>query len=126
LEFAVTADDHSQSRILGWHWFIDLSGCETLPTRADELEKIMLEAADVSGATVVQKCFHEFSPHGLTGVLVIAESHIAIHTWPEFQSVCIDIFSCTQKLNVEKAVEHLKARLSAAKTDVRMQTRHTL
>jgi S-adenosylmethionine decarboxylase len=88
------------------------------------MESLMLEVAKIAGATVVQKCFHEFSPHGLTGVLVIAESHFAVHTWPEFRSVCVDVFSCTQKLNIEPAIDYLKQKLTASKANIRMQTRH--
>jgi S-adenosylmethionine decarboxylase len=110
-------------RILGWHWFIDLAGCNTIPSRAEELEAIMVASAERAGATIVEKCFHEFSPHGLTGVLVIAESHFAVHTWPEYRAVCVDIFSCTQAIHIDGAVEVLRTGLGATTANVRCETR---
>jgi S-adenosylmethionine decarboxylase len=109
--------------ILGWHWFLDFRQCQSIPTQAIELESIMLEAARLARATVVQQCFHEFSPHGLTGVLVIAESHFAVHTWPEHQAVCVDIFSCTKLLDIEAAKRYLQKAFTCPRVHVRVEER---
>ena len=58
------------------------------------IRRQMLAAADLIGATVVGEVFHRFSPSGVSGVVVIAESHLSIHTWPESSYVAIDIFTC--------------------------------
>ena len=93
--------------------------CGALPQRPEELERILVEAATIANATVVQTCFHQFSPHGLSGVVVIAESHLAAHTWPEHHAVCIDLFSCSEKMNSQAAIDYLGQQFQAK--DVRSQ-----
>lgn len=93
--------------VLGRHWFLDLSSCSELPHTPEELERIVCESVLLSGATIVQKCFHAFSPFGLTGVVIIAESHVAIHTWPEYNAICIDYFSCSDRLDVQRTLDAL-------------------
>jgi S-adenosylmethionine decarboxylase len=66
------------------------------------------EAVTACGATLLGLEVHKFKPHGVTGVAVIAESHISIHTWPEFDYAAIDIFTCGNKVNPEKAIKALK------------------
>jgi S-adenosylmethionine decarboxylase len=104
---------------LGWHWLVDLSDCGLMPNTLHEIEEILTVAAKISGATIVQKCFHAFSPHGLSGVIVIAESHIAIHTWPEHRAIAVDFFSCSQKLDVEAAINHIREAFGAIGCDIR-------
>lgn len=97
-----------KDRVLGWHWLIDFSDCAHMPTSAEQLEQLLEIAATQSGSKVVGKCIHQFSPHGLTGVVVIAESHLAIHTWPEYRSICIDLFSCSHHIRSDIAIEILR------------------
>lgn len=107
--------------VLGRHWFLDFSGCSQLPTTPEELEAIVCKSVLLSGATIVQKCFHAFAPIGLTGVVIIAESHVAIHTWPEHNALCIDFFSCSDRLDVQKTLDALTAEFkpTSAKQSVR-------
>ena len=77
------------------------------------IEKIMKAAAEICGATVVQSVFHLFNPHGISGVVLIAESHLAIHTWPEFSYAAVDVFTCGNTVNPWQAVDYLKAQLRA-------------
>jgi S-adenosylmethionine decarboxylase proenzyme len=65
----------------------------------EAIEQIMLDAAYASGATVVSHNFHKFSPHGVSGVIVIAESHVTIHTWPEYGYAAVDIFTCGETID---------------------------
>lgn len=58
------------------------------------LEQSMCQAAKEVGATVVGQAFHQFSPQGVTGTILIEESHLSIHTWPEYQYAAVDIFTC--------------------------------
>ena len=65
----------------------------------------MLRAAEETGATVIGKIFHQFSPQGVTGVVAIAESHLCIHTWPEFGYAAVDIFTCGENFNPTDAAD---------------------
>ena len=79
----------------GIHYLVDLQGCKEELLRDKELLTTAMEtAANNAGATIVETLIHQFSPHGLSGVVVIAESHLAIHTWPEQNYAAIDIFTC--------------------------------
>jgi len=68
-------------------------------------------AAEAAGATVVEAHFHEFKPIGVSGFVVITESHLAIHTWPEHHYAAVDIFTCGQVLQPERAAQELVKRL---------------
>lgn len=63
------------------------------------IRDIMLEGVRRSGATIVSDTFHTFSPHGVSGAVVIAESHVAIHTWPEHGYAAVDIFTCGETID---------------------------
>lgn len=115
-----------QPEVLGWHWLVDFFQCTKLPTDPLVLETIMVTAAKMAGATVVQTCFHKFSPHGLSGVVVIAESHLAVHTWPEHNAMCLDLFSCSDKINAQIAIDFIAAEIQAGKVDRRTVTRGEL
>ena len=92
---------------LGSHFLLEVAGCpyEKLNNK-DFVEKVLLEAAREADATVVTSAFHTFSPFGVSGIVVISESHIAIHTWPECGYAAIDVFTCGGQALPDKAVEH--------------------
>jgi S-adenosylmethionine decarboxylase proenzyme len=71
------------------------------------VEEIMVAAAKIAKATIVGSHFHQFSPFGISGVVVIAESHVAIHTWPEHGYAAVDIFTCGETLSPEIAAQYL-------------------
>jgi S-adenosylmethionine decarboxylase len=73
----------------------------------------MLEAAIKSGATIVTETFHHFSPHGVSGAVIIAESHLAIHTWPEFGYAAVDLFTCGDSVSAEIGFNHLREALKS-------------
>ena len=80
---------------LGRHILLELRSCN--PATLDDLPSIeaaMLRAAEEAGATVIGRIFHQFSPQGVTGVVAIAESHLSVHTWPEYGYAAVDIFTC--------------------------------
>ena len=81
----------------------------------DRIENNMVDAAIECGATVVQKCFHMFSPFGVSGVVIIAESHLSIHTWPELGYAAVDLFTCGTKCDPKVAYEFLKNKLNSKK-----------
>jgi S-adenosylmethionine decarboxylase proenzyme len=78
------------------------------------VKRSMRAAAIESGATVVQEAFHLFNPHGVSGVVVIAESHLAIHTWPEYGYAAVDLFTCGDDVSPDVAFEYLKEKLEAS------------
>jgi S-adenosylmethionine decarboxylase proenzyme len=88
--------------------------CDCLDSES-AIRSLMLEAASKSGATIVGNIFHHFSPHGVTGVVVIAESHLAIHTWPEFRYASVDLFTCGTHLNPWIGFEYIKEKLQSMK-----------
>ena len=69
------------------------------------IRSALLEAAEKTGATIVGQSFHQFSPQGVTGVVSIAESHLCIHTWPEFGYAAVDIFTCGEGFRPREAAE---------------------
>ncbi|MFM7205029.1 MAG: adenosylmethionine decarboxylase [Myxococcota bacterium] len=104
---------------LGLHVLIELYGCDA--QIIDQLERVteaMLEAARRSGATIISHHLHRFSPQGISGVVIIAESHLAIHTWPEHGYVAADIFTCGERLEAQEAVDVLKTQFRAARVEV--------
>ncbi|HXG55829.1 MAG TPA: S-adenosylmethionine decarboxylase, partial [Vicinamibacterales bacterium] len=77
----------------------DLSGCAAMPSLgAESVRATFVAALETAGATVVDAVSHNFPGAGLTCVLILAESHAILHTWPETGTVNIDIFSCSTRL----------------------------
>ena len=99
---------------LGRHLLMELEDCneETL-NDLETLKTAMVTAANEAGATVMGESFHRFAPHGISGVVVIAESHLCIHTWPEYGYAAADIFTCGTSVQPEKAAELLVDKLGA-------------
>ncbi len=80
---------------LGRHILVEFTGCNSdIMNDVFQIEQSMIQAAKEAGATVIQSTFHHFSPYGVSGVVVIQESHLAIHTWPEYQYAAVDLFTC--------------------------------
>ena len=80
---------------LGRHILLELYDCHAdLLKFPPDSERILLAAAQAMGATVIGSHFHAFPEHGVSGVVVIAESHLTVHTWPEYGYAAVDVFSC--------------------------------
>lgn len=102
---------------LAWHSLFDYHDCDPQGL-ADVagLRRTLLAAIEEAGGTYVTDVFHEFSPHGLSAIVVIAESHVALHTWPEHRFAALDVFSCTQRLDQQRIATRLgEALLSEAR-----------
>ena len=78
-----------------------------------EIEKILYAAARKANNTPLKAVVHKFSPHGVTGVILLSESHIAIHSWPEYKYVAVDIFTCGRKTQPKKALEYIRRKFKA-------------
>jgi len=99
---------------LGRHLLLELKICnEEVLDDLDFLKDCLNEAAIQSGATVVGESFYHFSPCGVSGVVNIAESHISIHTWPEYRYAAVDVFTCGDDVAPEKAARLITERLGA-------------
>jgi len=84
----------------------------------ETVKDALVEAARRVQATIVDVVFHEFNPFGISGVVVIAESHLAIHTWPEYRYAAVDIFSCGDALKPEAAAAYLVEQFAAERASV--------
>jgi S-adenosylmethionine decarboxylase len=104
---------------LGRHLLLELFDCDAEAINSlDTVKATMVEAAKRAQATIVDVVFHEFNPFGISGVVVIAESHLAIHTWPEYRYAAVDVFSCGDVLQPQVAADYLVEQLGAARASV--------
>ncbi len=111
---------------LGQHLLVDFSGCRSISKKADELEEVMLATARKIKATIVTSSFHEFNPQGLSGVVVIAESHLAVHTWPEHGVVCVDLFTCSNDMDAVAGLALLFETFDASTMQIQSVSRGRL
>jgi S-adenosylmethionine decarboxylase len=104
---------------LGRHLLLELFDCDLdAINNLEAVKAAMIEAAKRAQATIVDVVFHEFNPFGVSGVVVIAESHLAIHTWPEYRYAAVDIFSCGDVLQPDVAASYLVEQFGAGRTSV--------
>ncbi|PHS36629.1 MAG: S-adenosylmethionine decarboxylase proenzyme [Alkaliphilus sp.] len=103
---------------LGRHILAEFYNCdENILNDHKLIEEYMVEAANEANATVVTSNFHMFNPWGVSGVVVIQESHLTIHTWPEYGYAAIDLFTCGDEVNPWLAFDYLKTKLKAEITE---------
>lgn len=86
--------------------FVDC--CLNSLARVEDLAPKFVQAVKLSGATYLSEQFEQFQPHGVTGVVVVAESHFSIHTWPEHGLAVIDVLTCSERVDIEKFVSGLE------------------
>ncbi|MFC2048308.1 adenosylmethionine decarboxylase [Chloroflexota bacterium] len=99
---------------LGKHLLIELKDCNReVLNDLSFLKDVLPAAAKEAGATVLGESFHQFSPQGVSGVVIIAESHLFIHTWPECGYAAVDIFTCGDSVQPGKAAQILISKLEA-------------
>ncbi len=97
------------SNVLGHHFLIEMYECDAqLLNEVAAIEAQMLNVAEYCQMTIIQHYFHRFTPHGISGFIVIAESHLAIHTWPEYQYAAVDLFTCGRTDLLEDCLEKLR------------------
>ncbi len=104
---------------LGTQLLLELKECDReILDDLSYIQEALVSAAEEVGATVVGQSFHKFAPLGVTGILAIAESHICIHTWPEYGFAAVDIFTCGQGFEPHPAAELLIQRLRCKEPSV--------
>jgi S-adenosylmethionine decarboxylase len=91
-------------------------------TRAADLRRACIAAVEEVGLTIVGDRFHQFEPQGVTGAVILAESHLAIHTWPEMGSVTIDVYVCNYTTDntakAERLFQLLERKLHPSRTHI--------
>lgn len=99
---------------LGRHLLVEYYSCDN-KTLADvgRIEDLLVGAAKAAKAHIVDVVFHTFNPHGVSGVVVIEESHLAIHTWPEYRFATVDIYTCGASIDPWNAYKFLLKGLKA-------------
>lgn len=101
-------------KALGRHLIVEMFDCDSTILNDEEMvARYMLQAAEVSGAITVGKVFHRFAPYGVSGAVVIAESHLSIHTWPEYGYAALDLFTCSDSVEPWKGLNLLREKLKA-------------
>jgi S-adenosylmethionine decarboxylase len=107
-------------KALGRHILVEYYYCDPdVLDNVQEIERLMKEAAVRSGSTIVESIFRKFDPHGISGVVMIAESHLAIHSWPEHRYAAVDIFTCGENVDSLAAYEFLKDAFGAQDAEIR-------
>lgn len=100
---------------LGRHILAEIYGCNSsILDNSEMIEKIMVESALKAGAEVREVAFHKFCPQGVSGVVIISESHLTIHTWPELGYAAVDIFTCGDRINPWDACNYVSDSLQAS------------
>lgn len=108
-------------KALGRHILVEFLNCKAdVLNDVAAIENAMVEAAQIAGATVINSTFHHFSPYGVSGVVVIQESHLAIHTWPEYRYAAVDLFTCGDTVDPWVSFEHLKQAFEASYSALEM------
>jgi S-adenosylmethionine decarboxylase len=109
---------------LGHHYIVEGSGCNPeVISRVEQVEQIMVRAAELADVQVWAISFHRFSPDGVSGVVVISESHLSVHTWPELGYVALDIYTCGERAKPEEAVQHALKAFGASNMHITEVTR---
>ena len=121
---SVRANEPDRHAMFGSQVVLDLYDCET--DHLDDLawvKRTLVNAANAAGATIIETVFHKFSPWGISGVVVIAESHLAIHIWPENRYAAIDVFTCGENVQMDVATAFLTREFRSKRTVQRRFTR---
>ncbi|MDX1907017.1 MAG: adenosylmethionine decarboxylase [Bacteroidia bacterium] len=117
----------SEAGPLGIHILAELYGVSPLLLDDEDwISRHMQAAAAAAGATVLGAHFHRFSPQGVTGVVVIQESHLTIHTWPEYGYAAVDIFTCGADIHPWRAYEYLREAMNTDQASAQAYTRGQL
>ena len=108
-----------QEAIFGDHYLVDFHGCiPNLISTVETVRSVLLDAAAKSKSTIIDDRFHQFEPYGASGVIIIAESHFSVHTWPEKAFAAVDIFTSGTRMKPQIAIDVMKVGYGADRVDV--------
>lgn len=114
-------------KALGSHLILELYSCPAaLLDDPEHVASVMTSAVEASGATMIRPFFHQFAPQGVSGVIIISESHFTIHTWPEYSYAAVDVFTCGDVIDMDLAAETLRQGLRAGSMQKMMLSRGML
>ena len=106
--------------ILGKHVLADIYDIDS--DAIDDIEKIkklLMEACEETNLNIVEFKFHKFEPYGLSGICILKESHLAIHTWPEYNFASVDAFTCGTKMDPELVCQVVARKLNSKNVDIK-------
>ncbi|MFO0920420.1 MAG: adenosylmethionine decarboxylase [Candidatus Saccharimonadales bacterium] len=116
----VADEEHTEDdRHIGRHLVSDMWKCQKLADDVESLEKIILNACHVANATILGVSSHKFEPQGVTVMVLLAESHISLHSWPEYNYVAIDVFTCGKDMDPQSAIDYLENCLKPEKVETK-------
>lgn len=95
---------------LGRHLIMDAWECNEEINSVEAIEEALREAVLRSKVTLIRLVIHPFTPHGVSGMALIAESHVAVHTWPEKAYFSLDVFTCGGRAMPEAVIEVFRER----------------
>ncbi|NLL36452.1 MAG: adenosylmethionine decarboxylase [Fretibacterium sp.] len=102
----------------GVHFIVEASGCGEVIGDVVKMQDILVEAAKRANAQVWSVSFNRFPPNGVSGVVVISESHLSVHTWPEVRYMALDIYTCGAHSKPFKAVEYVLEKIGAKRSHI--------
>jgi S-adenosylmethionine decarboxylase proenzyme len=106
------------------HLLVELGACS--PALLDDPERVrtaLAAAAEAAGTRLLGDALHRFEPHGVTGVALLAESHVAIHTWPELGVAACDLLTCSAHSDLDRVVAELRQAFGAARVNTQVVVR---
>ncbi|TDX52694.1 adenosylmethionine decarboxylase [Orenia marismortui] len=107
-----------KSEELGRHILVEFYNCNSGILRDHkQIEEYMKQAALEAKATIVESVFHHFNPWGVSGAVIISESHLTIHTWPEYNYAAVDLFTCGGEVDPWSGFDYLAEKLESEKTE---------
>ena len=125
-EQIISSKDDMQADIVGKHCILELYECDQIRLNDEAFVRtIVTSASKIAGATLLNMITHKFEPQGVTGLALLAESHISVHTWPESGYAAIDVFTCGKQTIPEKACQLLAKEFCAKKYSLRSFSRQT-
>ncbi|MEN3033844.1 MAG: adenosylmethionine decarboxylase [Aquificaceae bacterium] len=105
-------------KAIGLHILADLHGVDpALIDRVQDVRHLLETAVKVASLNKISSHYHQFQPHGATGVVLLAESHLSIHTWPEHGLAAVDVFTCGDPSKAYRAMEYIISSLSPTRVD---------
>ncbi len=112
------------AKTLGLHILADLYGVDPhLIDRVEDIKDLLETAVRTAGLTKISSHYFQFQPHGATGVILLAESHISIHTWPEHGLATVDVFTCGDPEKAHRAMEYIIEYLKPERVEQKVHQR---
>ena len=111
-------------KTIGEHYIVEASGCNPeVIGSVDKVQDILVKAAELAKVQVWAISVHRFPPHGVSGVVVISESHLSVHTWPEEGYAALDIYTCGENSKPEEALRYAIKEFGAKEVHITELTR---